>query len=275
MTIPEEQTDLAMGVVGSYPIQGVEVLEDKITVTFEQNDWQEHFQEAILTELSSFGIESKVADFEVQDDRNWNAEWEASIDPVVVNDRIMIVPDWKSKDVESPIKLLITPKMSFGTGHHATTRMMCKHMETYVRSGDTWIDVGTGTGVLAVLAAKLGAKHVFAFDIDEWSIVNAQENVDRNDCAHLVKLEKATLGKVALPNCDGLAANLYRHLVIPHAEDFIRAVKPGGHIILSGILKYDADDVSQPFLERGCQLSERLDETEWCALAFTTPKQTQ
>ena len=117
---------------------------------------------------------------QVLDDRNWNAEWEASIEPVVVNDRIVIVPEWRTEEFSQPLRLVITPKMSFGTGHHATTRMMCRLMEQYVQPDSTWIDVGTGTGVLAILAALLGARDVFAFDNDEWSFVNSQENIERN-----------------------------------------------------------------------------------------------
>ena len=244
---------------------------DACTVCFEQNDWQQGYENSIVAELQQVGVAVELVKLSTEEDQNWNAEWEASIDPVVVNERIIIVPEWRAEEFSYPMTLVITPKMSFGTGHHATTRMMCRLMEVYAKPGDTWIDVGTGTGVLAIMAAKLGATSVYAFDNNEWSIVNSQENVARNAVEHIVRLEQVELQDVQLPRCNGLAANLYRHLVIPYAQAFIDAVEPGGIILVSGILKYDRDDVAAPFLEAGCTLVDELAETEWCALALTTP----
>jgi ribosomal protein L11 methyltransferase len=271
LSIPEEDMDLAMGVLSGYPLLGVEQGLDACTVCFEQNDWQQGYENSIVAELQQVGVAVELVTLSTEEDQNWNAEWEASIDPVVVNERIIIVPEWRAEEFSYPMTLVITPKMSFGTGHHATTRMMCRLMEVYAKPGDTWIDVGTGTGVLAIMAAKLGATSVYAFDNNEWSIVNSQENVARNAVEHIVRLEQVELQDVQLPRCNGLAANLYRHLVIPYAQAFIDAVEPGGIILVSGILKYDRDDVAAPFLEAGCTLVDELAETEWCALALTTP----
>ena len=271
LSIPEEDMDLAMGVLSGYPLLGVEQGLDACTVCFEQNDWQQGYENSIVAELQQVGVAVELVKLSPEEDQNWNAEWEASIDPVVVNERIIIVPEWRAEEFSYPMTLVITPKMSFGTGHHATTRMMCRLMEVYAKPGDTWIDVGTGTGVLAIMAAKLGATSVYAFDNNEWSIVNSQENVARNAVEHIVRLEQVELQDVQLPRCNGLAANLYRHLVIPYAQAFIDAVEPGGIILVSGILKYDRDDVAAPFLEAGCTLVDELAETEWCALALTTP----
>ncbi len=272
LSIPEEQMDVATGVLSMYPMIGVESGLDEATVTFDERDWQDGYLTSIVDELHAAGVDVKVVKQGTEEDQNWNAEWEASIDPVIVNERIAIVPEWKADQVDAPMKLIITPKMSFGTGHHATTRMMCRLMETRVHSGEVWTDVGTGTGVLAILAAKLGASHVYAFDNNEWSILNAEENVVRNNCSEQVKLEQIDLESTSLPICDGLAANLYRHLVIPFSKNFVESVKPGGLIIVSGILKYDADEVKAPFLDLGCTVEAELAESEWCAIAFRTPQ---
>lgn len=270
MSVHDEDADLAIGVLSGYPIVGIEQGQDTLTACFEQNDWQADFVDAVSTELSAMNVRIHGTHVQVLEDRNWNAEWEASIDPVVVNDRIVIVPEWRTDEFEQPLRLVITPKMSFGTGHHATTRMMCRLLERYVSHGSSWIDVGTGTGVLAILAALLGAEHVYAFDNDEWSFVNSQENIVRNKVQERVRLEHADLHAVTLPRCSGLAANLYRHLVIPYSSAFVSAVEPGGIILLSGILRYDADEVCAPFLELGCTIEELLTETEWCAIALRT-----
>jgi len=269
--IPEEQSDLAMGVLSTYPLIGVEEGIDLITACFDEKLWEPEWSTAIPEQMKMVGITTSVVNQDAIPDQNWNAEWEQSIDPVVVNERITIVPEWRVDEVDAPLKLIITPKMSFGTGHHATTRMMCCLIEKYVQVGDRWMDIGTGTGVLAILAAKLGASDVIAFDNNEWSIENAHENIARNDVASQVRLELANLQEMELQQCDGLAANLYRHLVIPYAADFVKAVLPGGVILVSGILRYDAAEVTAPFLANGCTLLETLTETEWCAIALRVP----
>ncbi len=271
LAVPEEHTDAAMAALSLYPITGVELGIDAMVVCFEQNDWQADFTDSIVSDMQACGASAVVMDVGTEEDQNWNAEWEASVDPVIVNDRIAIVPEWREAEVQSPIKLVITPKMSFGTGHHATTRMMCRLVEKYVTPGSTWVDVGTGTGVLAILAAKLRASRVFAFDNNEWSIVNAQENIDRNGCAELVDLKQSDLESTELPSCDGLAANLYRHLVIPHARKLMHCVRSGGIILVSGILIYDSKDVMEPFIADGCSVLEELNEGEWCATAIRIP----
>lgn len=272
LAIPEEQFDLASGLVAAYPIVGIEEGMDELTICFEQNDWQEDWADAIIDDLASAGVRVTHVNTGTEEDQNWNAEWEKTIDPVIVNDRIVIVPEWRADEyADAPLRLIITPKMSFGTGHHATTRMMCRLMESRVRTNDHWVDVGTGTGVLAILAVHLGAASAWGFDNSEWSVLNALENIERNGVADRVRIEQAELGSVAIPPCDGLAANLYRHLVIPYAPAFVSAVHPGGTLLVSGILKYDIDEVVAPFTRIGCTVEEMEQESEWAAIAFRTP----
>lgn len=271
LSVPEEHTDAAVTVLSQYPIQGIEMGLDSMVACFEQNDWQGDFATTIVDEICEYGAQASVVEIGTEDDQNWNAEWEASIDPVIVNERIAIVPEWKINEVQAPLKLVITPKMSFGTGHHATTRMMCRLVEQFAEPGSQWVDVGTGTGVLAILAVKLGATHVLAFDNNEWSILNAEENIKRNDCADKIDLQQQDLESMKLPLCDGLAANLYRHLVIPYANQFVNTVRPGGVILVSGILIYDKEEIIQPFADAGCTIERYLEEGEWCAVAFRRP----
>lgn len=273
IAVPEEQFDLASAVFSTYPLVGVEERMDELTICFEQNDFHDGMEQSIMDELLALNVQASLVKVGTEEDQNWNAEWEKSIDPVIVNDRIVIVPEWKASDYASvPLRLIITPKMSFGTGHHATTRMMCLLTEEYVRPDEFWVDVGTGTGVLAILAVKLGARQAWGFDNSEWSVVNARENIAHNDVGDRVTVEESGLEDVKLPPCDGLMANLYRHLVIPYASTFVRAVKPGGIILVSGILKYDIDEVCAPFMELGCAAEQTLHESEWAAVAFRTPQ---
>jgi ribosomal protein L11 methyltransferase len=272
LAIPEEQFDLASGLIAAYPIVGIEEGMDELTICFEQNDWQEDWTNAIIDDLTTAGVRVTHVNTGTEEDQNWNAEWEKTIDPVIVNDRIVIVPEWRAEEYANvALRLIITPKMSFGTGHHATTRMMCRLMESRVRPHDHWVDVGTGTGVLAILAVRLGAASAWGFDNSEWSVLNALENIERNSVADRVRIEQAELESVVIPACDGLAANLYRHLVIPYAPAFVTAVRPGGPLLVSGILKYDIEEVVAPFTNVGCTVEEMEQESEWAAIAFRTP----
>lgn len=272
LSIPEEETDIAMGVLNLYPVVGVEMGTDTATISFDQDDWHDEYESEIVDSLRTVGVKAHHVNTTIEEDQNWNAEWESAIEPVIVNERIAIVPEWKVDETDAPLKLIISPKMSFGTGHHSTTRMMCRLVETYVRPGSIWIDVGTGTGVLAILAAKLGAARVYAFDNNEWSFINAKENIGRNGCEQLVVLEQKELQDAVLPACDGIAANLYRHLVIPNAKRFIDSVAKNGIILISGILTYDYDEVVEPFISAGCNIEKKLTESEWCAIAIRTPQ---
>ncbi|MCX6139960.1 MAG: 50S ribosomal protein L11 methyltransferase, partial [Candidatus Kapabacteria bacterium] len=112
-------------------------------------------------------------------------------------------------------------------------------------------------------------------DNNEWSIANSLENVARNNVESVVRIEQQEVQDTVFPTCDGLAANLYRHIVIPFAPSFVQSVVPGGVILVSGILKYDKDEVAAPFLDCGCTIIESLAETEWCAIAFRTPELAQ
>ncbi|GMV52430.1 MAG: 50S ribosomal protein L11 methyltransferase [Chlorobi bacterium] len=272
VAVPEEQTEVATAIFSAYPILGIEVGLDSMVVCFPGTDWNEQYRESMLEDLHSAGVSAAIIRTETLAEKNWNEAWEANIEPIVVNERITIAPEWHADSVTAPLTLIVTPKMSFGTGHHATTRMMCKLLETEVHQGSVWVDVGTGTGVLAILAVKLGAASVFAFDNNEWSILNAHENIDKNHAGTHITLEQLDLQTATLPSCDGITANLYRHLVIPFAPHFIGAVKPGGVIIVSGILKYDRNDVVQPFTALNCTIKAELAEDEWCAITFETPQ---
>ena len=128
LSLPEEEMDLALGVLSGYPLIGIEQGTDEFTICFEQNDWQADYAETIVAEMIDMGLSVVFAGLKTEEDQNWNAEWEASIDPVIVNDRIVIVPEWRAAEFDHPLTLIITPKMSFGTGHHQTTYLMCQEI---------------------------------------------------------------------------------------------------------------------------------------------------
>ncbi len=157
--------------------------------------------------------------------------------------------------------------MSFGTGQHSTTKLVCQLLEKNVKSGDFWIDAGTGTGVLAILAKKLGASKVFAFDYDEWSVLNARENFELNDIEGEYIIEQHDVFDISLPSCDGIVANMFLNILDKTVDKFHNALKKNkGNLILSGILKYDKDYIIERYCNNNYEHIETLEEDEWVAI---------
>ncbi len=177
--------------------------------------------------------------------RNWNAEWESTLRPIEVSPRIVIVPsDHKTwAHAHDQLAIEINPKMSFGTGYHETTRLMIRMLEQVLLPHDRVLDIGTGTGILAIAARKLGNLHpILALDNDVWSIENAQENIALNHCHKIeVKLIDAQHDLPAVLHTTPwslILANLHRNL-LEHILPILREHAPQAQILLSGILKYD------------------------------------
>ncbi len=190
-------------------------------------------------------------------DRNWNAEWEATLQPIEISDKLLIVQ--KSSDVTpkpGQIVIEINPKMSFGTGYHATTRLMLRQMEHLDLKDKKIMDIGTGTGVLAIAARKLGNNRpILAFDNNSWAAENALENIAENQ-ADAIKVELLDAEEDLIVNLkegyDLILANINKN-VIDRILPVIRKYAPGAPVLLSGILVYD-----EPWLNK---LLKRLDYT--------------
>ena len=199
-------------------------------------------------------------------EENWNASWESNFDPVIIPGKIHIRANFhpKLEGIEHSIE--ITPKMSFGTGPHATTKMMMLEMLDMDFKGKKVFDFGTGTGVLAILAKKLGAEHVRAVDNDQWSIDNAIENFQRNDCTGIDISLQDNLKNEAIH--DILLANIIKHVLIEQVTDMRTILKPDGILIISGLLSDDYDDIESVFCPLFGKITHRSDEGNWIALRF-------
>lgn len=202
--------------------------------------------------------------------QNWNAAWEASITPVLV-EPFLITPTWRPiPDPPEDLHVLeINPKMSFGTGHHETTRLMLRLMPDHVPAGARVLDAGSGTGVLAIAAARLGAAHVVAFDMDPGTEENIHENVTRNAVVDRVETFIGTLAKAPTGLYDVVLANINLNTLIAYLPGFVERLAPGGHLLLSGLLSTDRDAMREATAR--FPLTESADATEgtWWAVAFT------
>ncbi len=269
ISIPEEKFDLAIAVLTDYPILGIQEETDKLIATFLDNEWTCEMRKELLQSLQNIDKNAKIIFEEFVNAQNWNEEFEKNIPIINISDRIAILPEWKKYEVNAEIPIIINPKMSFGTGQHETTRLIAKLMEKYVKPGQFWLDIGTGTGVLAILAIKLGASRAFAIDNNEWAIENATENFEMNGVSDYIDLFEADIENITLPKSNGIVANLYANLVKNSFQKFYNSlVGKNGTLLVSGILVYDKDEVIQSANEMNFELIDMLQESEWVSLAF-------
>lgn len=204
--------------------------------------------------------------FEKMPDQNWNATWEADYAPVEISDECRIIAYFHTPQ-NLPYEILITPKMSFGTGHHDTTVLMSKFLLDLPRPlPQKVVDAGTGTGVLAILAEKLGAEDIFAFDIEEWSVVNAQENIELNHCSK-TKIQKGTIADFeALENVDVFIANIQRNILYEEMPIYAQKIKQNGLLLMSGFYEKDKDYLIERGKSLGLTYQKHQVQNDWCGL---------
>ncbi|MBM2840693.1 MAG: Ribosomal protein methyltransferase [Bacteroidetes bacterium] len=196
--------------------------------------------------------------------RNWNEEWKKTIEPIQVTDRIVIKPTWHEYTPSAgQIVLTIDPKMSFGTGYHETTRLVLRLMEKYVKPGMSILDVGTGTGVLAIAGVKLGARSAVGVDIDEWSGTNALENVRLNHVERQVTIHQLELGSLPPSTFDLIVANIQLNVIVPLLPEMKRRLDAKGRLILSGLLIPDREQIMKNLSGLGLAIYEEMMENEW------------
>lgn len=198
--------------------------------------------------------------------KNWNEEWEKSYAPIVVEDKCLIRAAFHPVEKKYPYELVITPKMSFGTGHHQTTYLMVKNMMTMDFKRKRVMDAGCGTAILSVMACKLGASQVEAFDIDEWSVVNGNENSAINGCSN-IRIQRGKISEIDLSGTfDVVLANINKNVLLEELKIYSSYLNPRGSLLLSGFLTHDIPDLLQE--SATCNLKEiKRDEREtWAAL---------
>ncbi|AKH93754.1 50S ribosomal protein L11 methyltransferase [Elizabethkingia anophelis] len=197
---------------------------------------------------------------------NWNEEWEKNFQPINVEDKVLIRAEFhESQGLEEEI--IIQPKMSFGTGHHATTYLMIQQMMDMDFQGKKVLDMGCGTSVLAIYAKKKGASDVLGIDIDEWAVENSRENAERNNSP--MRVELGTADNLGQEKFDIILANINRNILISDIPRYVEVLEPGGSLLLSGLCFFDVDDILQVCNEQNLQLQKKLQREEWVSLLLT------
>lgn len=200
------------------------------------------------------------------EEQNWNAVWESNFQPVIINDVLAIRAQFHQPIKSVLHEIIITPKMSFGTGHHATTYMMAEQISKLNIKNKTVFDFGTGTGVLAILSEKLGAENIVAIDNDEWSLHNAAENIKENNCAkiELHKAEHPPTNK----SFDVVLANINKNIITENFNKLFHAMNNNGCMLLSGLLEADEPDIRRLASKYNLHFVKACRRENWLLLQF-------
>jgi ribosomal protein L11 methyltransferase len=257
-TLNEGESEMLVALLADAGFESFEEKENSLLAFIKEDGFEEKSLEGILKLVPvNYAITGVPA-------QNWNAQWESSFEPIVMKGFAGIRAAFHQTVQKVQYEIIITPKMSFGTGHHATTYMMIEQMEGLDFSGKSVMDYGTGTAVLAILAEKMGAADIDAVDYDEWSIENSRENTAANGCTNinLVKDETIATGKVY----DIILANINLNVILQHLPAIKAASSKGTHILLSGFIEQDEAVMVKALGEYGIQPLKILQKAGWISL---------
>ncbi len=198
---------------------------------------------------------------------NWNKEWESNYSPIEIQDKVYIRASFHPPKPAIETEILINPQMSFGTGHHETTRLVIELMMEENWEGQEVLDAGTGTGILAIYASLKGAKSVLGFDIDDWCVENALENAALNPINHFT-FQQGTIKDQKSYLYHSLIANINRNILLQEMEEYVKFIRPGGHLYLSGFYLEDCPVIQESAESFGLTYQTHKTLNNWCAIKF-------
>ncbi len=258
----EEVQNIFIAMLSQHGYEGFEQQEEALEAFVPDDSFNEEYIKQIAGE---HGINYHT---EVVKEQNWNASWEENFQPVIIDDFCSITAHFHKIDVTTQHHIRITPKMSFGTGHHATTRLMIKAMREIDFQDKLVFDFGTGTGVLAILAGQLGAKAILAIDNDEWAYLNAQDNITINEAGNVV-VKQAVLDEIPEEKYDIILANINRHILLQYMQQLKNMLLPGGKLLMSGLLVEDEGIIVEAANSTQLKLLQKTEDNNWIALLFS------
>ena len=269
----ETLTDLLASYLADIGYESFVPDECGLTAYIAENDFDIDAVEQVIAEFP-MEIQAAISDKFVEG-RDWNVEWEKNyFQPIIVGGKCVVHSSFHKDVPQAKYDIVIDPKMAFGTGHHATTSLIIEYLLSMQLDGKSLIDMGTGTGILAILAHKLGADPVYGIEIDEGAWQNAIENAALNDASdiHLIHGDARALKQFALLDdnidrqADVLLANINRNIILADMREYAAALKPGGVMILSGFYTEDVRLLEESAKLHGLSMTDNKSRDNWCAL---------
>ncbi|AUC23937.1 ribosomal protein L11 methyltransferase [Polaribacter sejongensis] len=264
VTPKEPATEILIAELGEVGFESFVENENGVTAYIQKDDWSATVLDDIFVLNSEeFSIEYDQKEIE---QTNWNAEWEKNFSPIQVEDVVSIrAPFHENPNLKYDI--VIEPKMSFGTGHHETTHMMVQHLLQLDLEGKKTLDMGCGTGILAIFAEMKGANPIDAIDIDNWCYENSVENVERNNCKNISVFE----GEAALlvdKKYDVIIANINRNILLMDMQAYTNCLNDNGVLLLSGFYKDDIPVIDAEVSKYNLKLETVIERNNWVALKY-------
>ena len=229
---------------------------------------KDEWNKAVLEDIQILNSEEFQVSYTVQEieQANWNSEWEKNFQPIQVDNTVSVrAPFHENPNLQYDI--IIEPKMSFGTGHHETTHMMIQHLINMDLEGKKVLDMGCGTGILAIFSEMKGARPIDAIDIDNWCYLNSLENVERNGCKHISVYE----GDAQLlegRKYDVIIANINRNILLNDIQTYAKSLNPNGVLLLSGFYNIDIPAIEEACVQYMLKLDGKLEKNNWVSLKF-------
>lgn len=257
-------TEILIAELGYAGFESFVETEEGVTAYIQKEEWNDAILDDIYI-LKSEEFEISYT-FEEIEQINWNEEWEKNFNPIIVDGLCSVRAPFHEKP-DTTYDIIIEPKMSFGTGHHETTHMMIQHILKNDFKDKSVLDMGCGTGVLAILAEMRGAKSIDAIDYDNWCYLNSLENVERNNCKHITVLEgDASLLKTQ--KYDTIIANINRNILLNDMGAYVNCLNTNGTLFVSGFYNDDIPAIEEECNKYGLTSVEILERNNWVALKF-------
>ena len=264
VTPKEPATEILIAELGGVGFESFVENDNGVTAYIQKEEWNATILEGVFV-LKSEEFKIVYSQKEIAQ-TNWNAEWEKNFNPIQVDDLVSIrAPFHENPNLKYDI--VIEPKMSFGTGHHETTHMMVQHLINLNVENKKVLDMGCGTGILAIFAEMKGAKPIDAIDIDAWCYENSLENVERNNCSNIAVYEgDASILKEK--KYDIIIANINRNILLSDMEIYTSCINENGNLLLSGFYSEDIPIIDAEVSKYGLTLNKTITRNNWVALQY-------
>lgn len=270
ITIPcqADLHDILIAELSQLNYDSFQELDDELQAFVKVDSFDETKFHAVVERYST----SNEIKIEKLEEINWNEQWEKNFDPVFVDDMVQIRATFHEPQVNYKYDIIINPKMAFGTGHHETTHLMVAEQLTINHKDKCVLDVGTGTGILAIMAYKLGAKCIKATDIDDWCISNSKENLELNHVKNF-EIFQGTLDNLTLPEqYDILYANINKNVLMADIPYYSSLLKDNGLLVLSGFYTEDIDDLKEKAAQNNLRFLHTSKRNNWATMRLSKSK---